>query len=425
MSKRNMNGEGVVYWRESTQRFCIQVTEHAKRKTFYYYLQTSKTTGVKETKTEGKRNALKLLREIKRKQEDGVRLTQSTMPLAEYLTSWLEQIRPTVREKTYGDYESIVRVHLIPRLGHIRLNKLQPEHISRAWGNMLTEGKTATLIEHCHNRLSRALNDAKARRLIVVNPVSDVKKPSKSKRRMTPLDSVPELQRYLDENGEEKARWVSEINRVLEEAKRIDLERAVRHSSGYLPIIYTALETGMRRNELLALEWKDVDLVNGKIHVTKSLRVSKGGAVSYEEPKTNSGRRSVKMPPELTQFLTKQWEVQQLDVQYGDYAGQYKVNRNTPVFIYQGTGKRIMPDAVTHTFIQIVRNVDLPNVRFHDCRHTHARECFRNNIHPSIVQARLGHANVAITLDLYTAFIPALDDALAENFSLGITVDLS
>ena len=126
------------------------------------------------------------------------------------------------------------------------------------------------------------------------------------------------------------------------------------------------------------------------------------------------------MPLELTAFLKKQWEVQKLDVQYGDYAGQYQVNRITPVFIYHGTGKRIMPDSVTHTFTQSVRNVDLPNVRFHDTRHTHARECFRNNWHPSIVQARLGHATVSITLDLYTAFIPALDDKLADKFSLKV-----
>ena len=141
-----------------------------------------------------------------------------------------------------------------------------------------------------------------------------------------------------------------------------------------------------------------------------------------EEPKTNSGRRSIKMPPDLTGFLKKQWEVQQLDVQYGDYAGQYEVNRNTPVFIYQGTGKRILPSTVSHTFATIVNNVGLPNVRFHDTRHTHARECFRNNWHPSIVQARLGHATVSITLDLYTAFIPALDDVLADSFSLGTTI---
>ena len=175
-----------------------------------------------------------------------------------------------------------------------------------------------------------------------------------------------------------------------------------------MPIIYTALETGMRRNELLALEWKDVGLQNGKIHITKSLTVSKGGEVSYEEPKTRSGRRSIKMPPELTEFLKKQWEVQQLDVQFGDYAGQYEVNRNTPVLIYQGTGKRLMPSSVSHTFKDIVDAVGLIKVRFHDTRHTHARECFRKNWHPSIVQARLGHAKVSITLDTYTAFIPAL-----------------
>ena len=127
------------------------------------------------------------------------------------------------------------------------------------------------------------------------------------------------------------------------------------------------------------------------------------------------------MPPELTEYLKKQWEVQQLDAKYSiNTPLEFNVDRSTPVFIYQETGKRIMPSSVSHTFSDIVRNVGLPNVRFHDTRHTHARECFRKNWHPSIVQARLGHATVSITLDLYTAFIPAIDDVLADSFSLGV-----
>lgn len=292
---RRLNGEGSIVWHKGTKRYMIEFGEGGKRR--YSYALTMARAKEKQ-------------QEIRRKKEDGVRLTQSRMPLGEYLQVWLDRIRPTLRDKSYSGYESIVRVHLTPRLGHIRLNKLMSEHISRAWSDMVAEGKSYILIEHCHNRLSKALKDAKSgtRKLIAINPIEDVRKPAKSKRRMTPLDSVPEAQRYLDENGYEVTRMVSEIDRVLEEAKRIDKERASRHSSGYMPIIYTALNTGMRRNELLALEWKDVDLENGKIHVTKSLKVSRGGEVSYEEPKTNSGRRSIKMPPELTARGVRFWE---------------------------------------------------------------------------------------------------------------------
>ena len=140
------------------------------------------------------------------------------MLLKDYLTQWLENIKHQVRPKRLADYSDLVRCHLIPRLGQVRLNKLEPEHIQKVWNDMLKEGHSPSVAEHCHLRLSKALNDAMRRQLIYRNPCQMVSPPRVARKEVNPPD-------------------INAINRLLETAR--DTE--------YYEVLHTAFFTGARR----------------------------------------------------------------------------------------------------------------------------------------------------------------------------------
>jgi integrase len=232
MAKRRGNQEGSLTLRKDGL-WVARISHEGKRVAVY-----GKT----------KEEARKKLRELQRKQEDGLPLVTSQMLLKDYLAQWLEDIKHRVRPKTLADYSDLVRCHLIPRLGHVRLNKLAPEHVQKAWNDMLQEGHSPSVVEHCHLRLSKALNDAMRRQLIYRNPCQGVSPPRAARKEISPPDAAT-------------------IHRCLEAAR--DTE--------YYEAIYTAFYTGMRRGELLAVRWRDVDLGMGTISVTRSLYRAKGG----------------------------------------------------------------------------------------------------------------------------------------------------
>jgi integrase len=202
MAKRRGNREGSLTLRKDGL-WVARISHEGKRISVY-----GKT----------KEQARQKLRELQRKQEDGLPLVTSQMLLKDYLTQWLENIKHQVRPKTLADYSDLVRCHLIPRLGQVRLNKLEPEHIQKAWNDMLKEGHSPSVAEHCHLRLSKALNDAMRRQLIYRNPCQLVSPPRVARKEVNPPD-------------------INAINRLLETAR--DTE--------YYEGLHTAFFTGARR----------------------------------------------------------------------------------------------------------------------------------------------------------------------------------
>jgi integrase len=335
-----------------------------------------------------KAEALKKLRDLQRKQEDGIPLVTSQMSLKDYLPLWLESIRHKVRDKTFVDYESLVRLYLIPCLGHIRLAKLGPEHIEKAWGEMLKEGKSPSLIEHAHKRLSKALSDALKRNLIYRNPCQAVSPPRANKKKLYPPDADI-THRFLDAS----------------------------RNTEYYEALYTSFYTGLRRGEVLALTWRDVDLGMGTISVVHSLYRAKGGRSILNDPKSTKGRRLVDLTPSNAILLRSLRERQEAD---GLLQG-YSVNEDSPVFRYRD-GSPILPRGYSGAFTKIMRRAGLAGYRLHDARHAHASLMLKQGVHPKIVQERLGHATVAITLDIYSHVAPGLQQAAALRFEEGMQI---
>ncbi len=334
-----------------------------------------------------KDQAREKLRAMQRKQDEGLPLIAPATPMRDYLTEWLRSIRNRVRVSTWEGYESLVRTVLNPYLGHHKLGKLTPDQIDRAYAKAQKEGKSASVIHHAHARLTKALNDAIRRRLIHWNPAQAVTPPKPPRKELNPPDA-------------------DAIQRFLETAEGTE----------YYEAIHTLFYTGLRRNELLALRWRDVDLDMGTLSVGRSVYRLKGGETAFQDAKTTTGRRLVSLTPSSISILRALWERQRADALLQGYA----VDEESPVFRYRD-GSPILPRGLTGGFQKIQRRAGLEGYRLHDARHAHATLMLRQGVHPKIVAERLGHSRVGVTLDTYSHVTPGLQEAAAQRFEEGLS----
>ena len=175
----------------------------------------------------------------------------------------------------------------------------------------------------------------------------------------------------------------------------------------------TLAMTGLRRGELLGLDWDAVDLDTGRLAITRTLIEGKG-APRFSDPKTKRGRRSVALDATTVEALREHRE-RQLDerVAWGPAYESHGL-----VFCRED-GTPIWPRTFSRSFDHHVRDAGLPKIRLHDLRHTHATLALEAGVHPKVVQERLGHATIAITLDTYSHAIPAMqEDAAAKIAAL-------
>jgi integrase len=158
------------------------------------------------------------------------------------------------------------------------------------------------------------------------------------------------------------------------------------------------LYTGLRRGEALALRWKNVDLNNGKLQVEETVYRLHDGEYLIKEPKTKHSKRSVSLPESMRLLLMEyRGEQERLFTDIGQ-----TLSPENFMFVRIDNGLPFDPDSLTKTFSKAIRKTELPHIRLHDLRHTHATLMLRAGIHPKIVSERLGHANIGITLDTYS-----------------------
>ena len=317
-------------------------------------------------------------------------IVPSKTTLAEYLETWLnEYARANLAPRTAEGYQLIVRRHLVPALGTITLTGLKPEHIQRYQSEKLSAGRadgkgglSPHTVRHHYVTLHTALEHAVKMGLLGRNAADGV--------------SPPRFQRHpwqsLSEYG---------VSSVLEAAR----------GSKYYPVFYLALYTALRRSELLALRWCDVDLLLGRVHVTRSLHQLGGGEMVIRSPKSERSRRLVSLPPSAAEVLREHREGQARQL-----AEVGKKLREDDLVFSSPDGKPLRPDTVTHAWVKLVRRIGLKGIRLHDARHTHASLMLKQGVHPKIVQERLGHASIQLTLDTYSHIVPGLQEAAAAGF---------
>jgi len=294
--------------------------------------------------------------------------------VAQYLERWLaEAVRHSVRPNTYVNYELCVR-RLLPHLGRVRLRALAPEHIQHALGKLLDRGLSARTVRQVHMVLRSSLKQAILWRVMASNPSDAVKAPRTERKEMRTLNE-DEVKRFLA------------------------VTVGTRHHSLWIFLV----TTGVRLGEALALRWSDIDFVEGRATIRRSLQRQRGVARAFVEPKSSRGRRTVPFPPETLAVL----EAHRNDLDRERHWVGDQWQDNDLVFPSPVGRPRDMA-YLSFTFHRGLKRAGLPRLRVHDLRHTAATHLLNKGVHPKVVQDLLGHSTIAITLDTYSHVMPGL-----------------
>lgn len=319
--------------------------------------------------------------------ERGHRLADERLTVRAYTEKWLAAIEPTVRPATYRRYADMLRLHVLPAIGGMQLAKLAPLDLQRLYADRLAAGLSTTTVHHMHAVIHRALKQA-LRWGHVDRNVSEMVDP--------PRRTLPDV-----------TTW---------DAKQTAAVLAAGDTTDLAALWRLALLTGMRRGELLGLMWDDLDLDRGTLAVRRTLSRGKGGTWELGQPKTASGRRAIALPASCVAALRKHRARQAEErLRLGPL-------RQDHGFVFTNeTGGPLHVNSLMHHFRKLIAAAAVPTIRFHDLRHTCATLLLAQGVHPKIVQERLGHADISMTLNRYSHVTPsmqrqaadALDDALA------------
>jgi integrase len=333
----------------------------------------------------GKREAEKACRKLVDGLEEGSYVEPSKTTLAQYFDRWLKHIKPNVSPRTHERYEQIATKNIAPLLGAKILSKLQPIDISQAYAKALQDGRrdgqgglSPRTVHHMHRVLYSALAQAERWKLIARNPAALLEKRDRPRIERKPVT-------------------------IIDAATTATVLDAARERRLFIPLVLATL-CGLRRGEITALRWKAVDLDNGQLAVVASTEQTDKGAIREKEAK--SGRsRTVALPSLAIQEL-RRWRSQQAEelLKLG-----MRANDDCYV-ITQADGSPLQPRSLTHVMSDFLKEWGMT---LHRLRHSHASHMLVANIHPKIVQERLGHSSIAITMDIYSHLMPNMQGEAA------------
>lgn len=340
-----------------------------------------------------KRAAQQLLNELLNAHETNTYLEPDRMTLAEYLNeTWLPTVRNEIRFSTYDSYRRNIKIHVTPALGGARLQAVRPIDLTRFYTDLLESGRrdgrgglSAKTVRNIHQVLRKALDDAVGLLYLRSNPAVGAKPPKPSGAASAAIRywTAGELLEFLDANRDHH-QWA---------------------------LWYLAANSGMRRGELLGLRWRNVDLDAHRLSVRHSI-ISVGYEITNSDPKTARGERTIELDGRTVEVLQDHRE-RQRTVQHDLGAGY----RDHDLVFCRTDGTPNQPDLVTQAFGRRVSRSDVPRIRFHDLRHTHATIMLMAGIPPKIVSERLGHASVSFTMDVYGHVIPGMQAKAASTFA--------
>jgi integrase len=323
----------------------------------------------KGTRRQAQAELTRLLAEAQR----GQYLDPSRETLAEFLDRWdRDWAADNVSAKTRERYRQLIHNQIVPHIGQLALQKLRPADLSQLYARLLRQGSTdgtplaARTVGHVHRLLGKALAHAvHPWALLAQNPARGVK---------PPRVATSEIEILRDD----------QIATMLSTLKG----RAI------YPLVIVALGTGLRRGELCALRWRDLD--GDRLRVERSLEQTRSGGLRFKAPKTSYGRRSISLAPSLIAELRSHYKAQ---AQHRLALGLGKAGPDDLIFPNY-LGEPRAPDGLTKEFTAAMRELGLP-ITLHALRHTHASQLISAGVDVLTVSRRLGHGSAAITLGVY------------------------
>ena len=301
-----------------------------------------------------------------------VELTEeSNMTLGEWLDKWLSNYMAlTIRESTMDGYKIMTQHYIKPYLGDEKIASITTADIQKLYNWLRENGRvnehyekgnalSDSMIRAIHMMLHQAMDAAVRERIIVKNPSEGTVIP---KNNYAPKQILTEeqLERFLD---------------------------VVRQDPVWSDFFYTELTTGMRLGEICGLKWQDFEEKTGRLHIRRSVHRRKGGGVRVGETKTETGTRTILLPPSTVEILK-----QRKKKSYSDWIFHNPVVAEVPMD----------PSTAYHRLKTLLRHAELPSIRFHDLRHTFATHALTSGVDAKTLSTILGHTNASFTLDTYT-----------------------
>ena len=368
MPKRG-NGEGSVYKRKSDGLWVGSLSlPDGTRKVFY---------GKKQSEVIAKRDeAANALRR-------GMLPVGTNVTVQEYLENWLENIhKPTIRLSSYLNYRKLLKNYLVPELGKIKLQKLTPQQISAFYSKKINDGLSPKTVHDIHGVLHKAIDSAVKWEMLPRNVCDAVTPPR-----------IPH----------------KEKNVLTRQQARTLLDQVKAHRLEALLVL--AVITGMREGEILALRWQDIDFEDNSLQVQRAVSYLKGYGYVESEPKTAKSRRMIKLPVFVVNVL-RQHQIQQEEQR--KEVGKAWIEKE--LVFTNAQGYFYSSSTLRKVFRRFLVSIDLPNMRFHDLRHSAATILLAMKVHPKVVQEILGHSQITVTMDLYSHALPSMQDEVTKQW---------
>ena len=348
MAKRRPSGDGMVRKRDDGRwegRIVVGHKENGDSIFRYVYAPTQKELSAK------------LRQHIDSYQ--GADLTeQSRMTLSEWLNQWLENMADTLRPNTLRNYRSYIENHIRPNLGDKQLARITPKDVQRFY-EKLSDCLASSTVRRIHTTLHGTLKAAQQAHLIASNPTEQITAP----------------------------RFSYGAKQILTDEQLDVFMKVIAEDEIWCDFFYTELTTGLRRGEICGLKWEDFDEVTGTLKVCRTVYRETGGGLTAGDTKTNAGTRKIVLPASTTALLSKK-----------------KASALTE-WIFPNPLKPEQPTNPGSAYRQLkvlLKQASLPNIRFHDLRHTFATHALASGVDVKTLSGILGHTRAAFTLDTYT-----------------------
>lgn len=362
-------------------------------------------TGLDGKGFDRKRDAEREMPDILKRYYEGAIKATPYETIGELLERWLADKKGTVRYSTWKSYEWLIETYLIPNLGKVKADKLKPKQIRSFYHEILAPKLSKASIRKLHVIFVQVLDWAVSESEIPKNVARGIKLPEGTGKKKFDVWNEEQLDLFLKHASRDQ----------------------------FFMIFDLAANTGMRQSEILGLPRDELDLKIKTLYIRNSYLLIEGGR-GFDDPKNETSER----PVPLFAANARNLKIH-LDKQRREMKQKQNIYRDHGLVFQTGVGTPVNPRNLMRNYYAIIKriineqdckkaqgepHIEFKKIRFQDLRHTHATILLKKGVHPKIVQERLGHSSIQVTLDIYSHVIPNLQESVLKEIGDSITGNL-